>query len=144
MLVLITTFKDWLSDTCTTVAGLSGHWAIWQYRLWSLDSGMIAILSLRDFFFYFLTTSAFSRSYSNHISTRLCHVICCCGDKSYPCLVGIGISLYWKKIFSVSHYCKIASSNTSRLEAHAGFFRLLMNWIFGPYVLWPFDKKLIF
>ena len=37
-------------------------------------------------------------------------------------------------------YC----NNTSRLEAHAGFFRLLMKGIFDPYVLWPFDKKLIF
>ena len=36
------------------------------------------------------------------------------------------------------------SSNISRLEAHVGFFRLLMNGGFGPYVLWPFDKKLIF
>ena len=25
-----------------------------------------------------------------------------------------------------------------------GFFRWLMQGIFGPYVLWPFDKKLIF
>ena len=25
------------------------------------------------------------------IPTRLCHVIYCCGDKSYPCLVGIGL-----------------------------------------------------
>ena len=32
-------------------------------------------------------------------------------------------------------YRKIASSNTSRLEAHVGFFRLLMKGIFGPYVL---------
>ena len=39
--------------------------------------------------------------------------------------------------------CKVASSNTTRLEAHAGFFRLLMKGIFDPYVLWPFDKKLI-
>ena len=31
---------------------------------------------------------------------------------------------------------KIASSNTSRLEAHVGFSRLLMKGIFGPY-----DKK---
>ena len=36
-------------------------------------------------------------------------------------------------------YRKVASSNTS----HAGFFRLLMMGIFDPYVLWPFDKKLI-
>ena len=32
-------------------------------------------------------------------------------------------------------YRKITSSNTSRLEAHVGFFRLLMKGIFGPYVL---------
>ena len=41
-------------------------------------------------------------------------------------------------------YRKIASSNTSRLEAHVGFFRLLIKGIFGPNVLWPLDKKLIF
>ena len=40
-------------------------------------------------------------------------------------------------------YRKVASSNTSHLEAHAGFFRLLMKGIFDPYVLWPFDKKWI-
>ena len=34
----------------------------------------------------------------NPISTRLCHVVIyCCGDKSYPCLVGIGL----KKIRSL-------------------------------------------
>jgi hypothetical protein len=32
-------------------------------------------------------------------------------------------------------YCKVASSNTSRLEAHEGFFRLLMKGIFYPYLL---------
>ena len=32
-------------------------------------------------------------------------------------------------------YCKIASFNTSHLEAHVGSFRLLMKGIFGPYVL---------
>ena len=32
-------------------------------------------------------------------------------------------------------YRKIVSFNTSRLEAHAGFFRLLMKGIFNPYVL---------
>ena len=30
-------------------------------------------------------------------------------------------------------YCKVTSSNKSGLEAHAGFFRLLMKEIFGPY-----------
>ena len=29
----------------------------------------------------------------------------------------------------------VASSNTSGLEAHVDFFRLLMKWIFDPYVL---------
>ena len=32
-------------------------------------------------------------------------------------------------------YHKVASSNTSRLEAHAGFFRLHIEGIFDPYVL---------
>ena len=40
-------------------------------------------------------------------------------------------------------YCKVASSNTTCLEAHAGCFRLLMKGILGPYVLWLFDKKVI-
>ena len=31
-------------------------------------------------------------------------------------------------------YRKVASANTSRLEAHAGFFRLLMKEIFDAYV----------
>ena len=34
-----------------------------------------------------------------------------------------------------SPYHKVASSNTSRLEAHEGFFRLPMKGIFDPYVL---------
>ena len=31
-------------------------------------------------------------------------------------------------------YRKVTSSNMSRLEANAGFFRLLMKRIFDPYV----------
>ena len=31
-------------------------------------------------------------------------------------------------------YRKVASSNTSHFEAHAGLFRLLMKGIFDPYV----------
>ena len=42
-----------------------------------------------------------------------------------------------------SNYRKVASSNTSCLEGHAGFFKLLMKGIFDPYVLSSFDKKLI-
>ena len=41
-------------------------------------------------------------------------------------------------------YRKVASSNTSRLEAHAGIYRLLMKGIFDSHVLWSFEKKLIF
>ena len=41
-------------------------------------------------------------------------------------------------------YCKVARFNSSRLEAHADFFSLLMKGIFDPYVLWHFEKKLIF
>ena len=32
-------------------------------------------------------------------------------------------------------YHKVTSSDTSRLEAHTGFFKLLMKGIFDPYVL---------
>ena len=32
-------------------------------------------------------------------------------------------------------YCKVARFNSSRLEAHADFFSLLMKGIFDPYVL---------
>ena len=41
-------------------------------------------------------------------------------------------------------YCKMASSIKSRLETHTGLFRLLIKGIFHPYVLLPFDQKLIF
>ena len=41
----------------------------------------------------------------------------------------------WDLEYFKLKYCKMASSNTSRLEAHVGFFRLLMKGIFGPYVL---------
>ena len=34
-----------------------------------------------------------------------------------------------------TEYRKVASSNTSRFEAHAGLFRLLMKGIFDAYVL---------
>ena len=40
--------------------------------------------------------------------------------------------------YNAYYYHKVASSNTSCLEAYAGFFRLLMKRIF-----YPFDKKLI-
>ena len=52
------------------------------------------------------------------------------------------ISYQYKKIIE-NIYRKVVSSNTSYLEAHAGFFRLLMKGVFDPYVLPPFDKKLI-
>ena len=44
----------------------------------------------------------------------------------------------------LSKYRKVASSNTSCLEAHASLFRLLMKGIFEPYLLLAFDKKLVF
>ena len=40
-------------------------------------------------------------------------------------------------------YCKVASYNTPCLKEHESFFRLLMEGILDPYVLSPFDKKLI-
>ena len=35
-------------------------------------------------------------------------------------------------LFQAIRYHKVASSNTSHLEAHAGIFRLLMKGIFDP------------
>ena len=37
-----------------------------------------------------------------------------------------------------------ASTSPSCFETHIGLFILPMKGIFDPYVLWPFDKKLIF
>ena len=42
----------------------------------------------------------------------------------------------------IFRYRKVSNSNASCLEAHAGFFRLLMKGIFGTYIC-PFDKKLL-
>ena len=36
------------------------------------------------------------------------------------------------QVYRRVNYHKVASSNKSRLEAHAGFFRLLMKGIFDP------------
>ena len=36
--------------------------------------------------------------------------------------------------FAFEIFSKIEGSNTSRLEAHVDFFKLLMKGIFGPYV----------
>ena len=62
-------------------------------------------------------------------------------------LVSWGIILNATHIFVATvtaqdMYRKVTSSNTSRLEANAGFFRLLMKGIFDPYVK-NFEKKLI-
>ena len=43
-----------------------------------------------------------------------------------------------------NRYRRVASSNLSRLEPHPGFYRLLMKGNFDNYLLWPFDKKIIF
>ena len=50
---------------------------------------------------------------------------------------------HWCVFHAESKYRKVASSNTTCLGAHAGFFKLLIKGIFDHYVLWPFDKKLI-
>ena len=41
-------------------------------------------------------------------------------------------------------YRIVASRSTSRLVTCLSLLRFIMKGIFGPYVLWPFDKKLIF
>ena len=43
------------------------------------------------------------------------------------------IETFSPELWSIK-YCKVGSSNISCLEAHAGFFRLLMKEIFDPYV----------
>ena len=52
---------------------------------------------------------------------------------------GLQLFLNYKNLsgpgFSNMYYRKVTSSNTSRIEAHAGFFRLLMKGIFDPYLL---------
>ena len=48
------------------------------------------------------------------------------------------------KMKTLHNYRIVASRSTSRLVTCLGLFRLLMKGIFGPYVLWPLDKKLIF
>ena len=47
------------------------------------------------------------------------------------------LDFFWrkKKTHPVATYCKVESSNTSRLKAHAGFSRLLIKRIFDPCVL---------
>ena len=68
--------------------------------------------------------------------------------KIFQIIVGLtALTVAWIRITTwnvENSYRKIASSNTSRLEVHVEFFRLLMKGTFGPYVLWPFDKKLFF
>ena len=42
------------------------------------------------------------------------------------------------------NYSKVASTSTSCLEAHAGFFRVSMKGKFDVYWLWAFGKKVDF
>ena len=51
---------------------------------------------------------------------------------------------FLKLMHIIFTYSKIASSNTFRLEAHVGLFRLLMKGILDTYLVWHFDKKLIY
>ena len=48
-----------------------------------------------------------------------------------------------KSKLEVKSITLLTASDHANLEAHAGFFRLIMKGIFDPYVLRPFDKKLI-
>ena len=62
---------------------------------------------------------------------EICILMTIAKDKSYVIIV-----IYLGKIcIDIFTYRKVMSSNTSRLEAHTGFFRLLMPGIFDPYVL---------
>ena len=48
------------------------------------------------------------------------------------------------EVIIVIMYRIVASTSPSCIEAHADLFRSLIKGIFNPYVLRPFDKKLIF
>ena len=56
------------------------------------------------------------------------------GWKMLPCIRTALSKLYCMEKLSIHTYCKVASSNKSCLEAHAGFYRLLMKGIFNPYI----------
>ena len=60
-------------------------------------------------------------------------------DKKVECFT----KFYLPKCLQKIIYRIVTGSNTSRLEAHLGIYRLLMKRIFDAYVLWPFDEKLI-
>jgi hypothetical protein len=49
--------------------------------------------------------------------------------------VGVGVYSPLNILKLIITYRKVASSNTSCLEAQAGFFRLFMKGIFDAYVL---------
>ena len=55
-------------------------------------------------------------------------------DDTYIYSIVIWVVEFLKNFCNIPYH-KVASSYTSCLEAHAIFFRLLMNGIFGPYVL---------
>ena len=49
--------------------------------------------------------------------------------------LGLNLCMYYYET-----WChEVMSSSMFHLETHAGFFRLLMNGIFNPYVLWSLD-----
>ena len=89
--------------------------------------------------FYYSTGSAVYRVYCVILSKVYC--------TKYCVHIRIAISIQPTNMFARYHsrffvrignettYCKVASSNTFRLEGHAGFFRLLMKEIFYPCVL---------
>jgi hypothetical protein len=66
------------------------------------------------------------RPFFNPIPTRLCHVIYCCGDKSYPCLVGIGLT-HNRAVFRFSNRrgvikCRYSKQATKVSLAHLPHF----------------------
>ena len=52
----------------------------------------------------------------NPIPTRLCHVIYCHNDKSYPCLVGIGLSILSLKGLKMTTWIPFSNPAPSCLE----------------------------
>ena len=71
----------------------------WEYALYSITLVKVA-LGVLDIFL-------------NPIPTRLCHVIYCFGDKSYPCLDGIGLTCVFFSFILPFFFFALLQSNLS-------------------------------
>ena len=116
-----------------------------------LPKETIKILIFRSFFFHFFLNSGPTMAHQIDNFEFLWHFLSFVKKVGFKyisvAIEKVIIYLEWSLVLFMlcillpysmnSIYPKVASSNTFRLEAHAGFFRLLMKGIFDPYVLFP-------